>query len=395
MTQEDRVGLIGGVGDGNTGNEVSLDVVRDLLHAARPDLGLAVITPSPEGARERGIAAPGEPVLPFRAPHHPGSRTPGTVLRRLLDEVGHLGRVWRSVGALSGLVVCGTGVLDDFEEPPWGMPWALFLWAAVAKVRGRPFVLLSVGAGPISGRVSARLFRATVVLSSVVTYRDAASRDTMDELGAARDDARVTCDLAFGRAVPPAPAARPGPGMRVAVAVMDWAGWSGADRAAADDYLGTLAEVVAGLLDRGHRVQLLVGQPVDVPPADEVRRRVADRRPGAKLPLADVVTFDDLVAEVQAADLVVATRFHTVVAALMTDRPVISVAYAHKNRDLLARVGVEHANRPIGEADATWVLDHVDAVAREDSAHRGRTAVIEEWGRLVAREVAALATRFG
>ncbi|WP_435199392.1 polysaccharide pyruvyl transferase family protein [Janibacter sp. GS2] len=396
MPRGKRVALVGGVGGGNTGNEVSLDVVRDLLRAARDDLRFCVVTPMPVETTTRGLAHPGEPVLPLRAPRSTaGPRTVGAVLRRALAEGRHTCRVVHEVGGMRALVVCGTGVLDDFEEPPWGMPWSLLLWAAVARVRRRPFILLSVGAGPIGGRVSGRLFRATAALATEVTYRDADSLRTMVDLGSVRADARVTCDLAFGREVAPGPAAAPGPGMRVAVAVMDWGGWSGDDEEARGQYLATLTEAVVGVLDRGHRVVLLVGQPVDVGPAHEVRRSVLSRRPDADLRVADIGAFDDVVDEILGADLVVATRFHLVVAALVSARPVISIGYAPKNRALLTRVGLAHVDRPAEEVTAAWILEQVDAVARDGARYRGSDEVIEGWRRLVRDEVAALATRIG
>lgn len=396
MPRAKRVALVGGVGGGNTGNEVSLDVVRDLLRATREDLRFCVVTPMPVEARARGLAHPEEPVLPLRAPRSTvGPRTVGAVLRRAVAEGRHTCRVVHAVGGMRALVVCGTGILDDFEEPPWGMPWSLFLWAAVARVRRRPFILLSVGAGPIVGRVSGHLFRATAALATEVTYRDEDSLRTMVDLGSGRADARVTCDLAFGREVAPGPAAAPGPEMRVGVAVMDWGGWSGDDEGARNHYLAILTEAVVGVLARGHRVVLLVGQPVDVGPAHEVRRGVLARRRDADLRVADIDTFDDLVGEVQATDLVVATRFHSVVVALLAARPVVSIGYAPKNRSLLTRVGLAHVDRPAREVTAAWILDQVDAVARGGAPYRGSEEVIDGWRRLVRDEIAALATRIG
>ncbi len=388
------VGLVGGVGGGNTGNEVSLAVVRSLLATARDDLHFAVVTPMPHDARARSVAGADEPVLALRAPRiDHGSPTPQTITRRLVAEARHISYVWRGVGDLRALVVCGTGVLDDFEEPPWGMPWSLFLWSVVARARRRAFVLLAVGAGPITGRVSRLLFRVTVRLATEVTYRDEQSMGTMAELGASRADARVTCDLAFGHDVAPGPPARPGPGMRVGLAVMDWDGWSGRDDAARGSYRTTLVETVEGLLERGYRVLLLTGQPVDRPPAEEVRHRVLGQRPTTELPIADIETFDDLVRAVQSTDLVLATRFHAVVAALVADRPVASAGYAPKNRALLQRIGLPHADRSVDRVDAAWLLQQVDDVAGGSTRHQADRGVIDGWRELTRAEVAALASR--
>lgn len=395
MASGRRVGLVCGVGGGNTGNEVSLAVVREHLTRARPDLSFALVTPMPEGARTRGVARPDEPVLAFHATRPRGGWRVARLGRRVAAETRHVASVVRAMGGLQAVVVCGTGVLDDLEEPPWGMPLSLLLWAAVARLHRRPFALLAVGAGPVRSRVSAALFSATVRLASEVTYRDADSRRVMARLGADRPDARVTCDLAFGHAVPAGESPSPRQGTTVAVSVMDWKGWTGENRGATAHYLATLTTVVTGLLDRGHRVVLTVGQPVDVAPAQEVRRRVLEQRPGAMLPLADIDTFDDIVEVVRGADLVVATRFHTVVATLLADRPVVSAGYAPKNHALLERVGLDHADRPVDEIDAAWLLAEVDGGVADPGSRRADREVIEGWARLVRAEIDALATRIG
>lgn len=387
-----RVGLLGGVGAGNTGNEVSFDVVRTHLADADEDARFAIITPMPEGALS-GVAGPDDLVIAMRAPHISGRGWSLAVVRhRCRAEARQVLSVVHAVGGLRGIVVCGTGILDDFEEPPWGMPWALFVWALVARARHCPFVLLAVGAGPVTGRVSGALFAATVRLASAVTYRDGASRRTMAAIGGGRKDARVTCDLAFGHPAPPWRAPEAGPSMRLGIGVMDWSGWKGADPAVHERYLQVLVETISGALERGHRAILLPGQPVDVCVAQEVRSRVlrGGRWAASAVEVAPSGTFDDLCSAIRSVDMVLAARFHTILAGVLCGRSVVSMGYAPKNSELLAALGLDGVDREIGTITSEWLLAHIDVVAAGGQGSLPDAEVVARWQALTQEELRRL-----
>jgi polysaccharide pyruvyl transferase WcaK-like protein len=83
--------------------------------------------------------------------------------------------------------------------------------------------------------------------------------------------------------------------------------------------------------------------PTDGRPRDEIMAHLAatlDADALGRVAAPHIGTPDDVLAAVAATDLVVATRFHNVVAGLMLGRPVISVGYAKKNDVLLADMGL-------------------------------------------------------
>ena len=52
------------------------------------------------------------------------------------------------------------------------------------------------------------------------------------------------------------------------------------------------------------------------------------------------MTVADLIGQIESTDIVVATRFHNVLLALMRQKPVISISYNRKNDSLMAEVGL-------------------------------------------------------
>lgn len=383
-----HVTLICGVGTGNIGNDASLDVVRADLRRREPSLQVTVATPFPEGARTRLADA----VLPLRLDlgrlRETRSGLP-FVAAVLSGEVRRLLELHRHLRATDAVIVTGTGILDDFEERPWGMPYALVSWALMTRLHDRPFVLTSIGAGPIEGRLNRHLLTAVARLATRVTFRDVASRDYMSALGAGCEEALVVPDLVYGTTLP---AARPidtqAEHLRVGLGVLDYDGWPRtADRAPRRRYVQTLVEVVEALHAQGHTVSLLCGQPCDESLVQEV---VAGCRPhiAAGLECPQTPDLDSLLEVMGDLDLVVATRFHHVVAATMMGRPVVSVSYAPKNGELLRDLGIPDRDAFIEEATSSWVLAQVSR-ARDlhETEAAGVAATLREWHEQVAGEV--------
>lgn len=103
--------------------------------------------------------------------------------------------------------------------------------------------------------------------------------------------------------------------------------------------------------------------------------------------MPEIHDFDDLLDAVGATDLVIATRYHNVVAALMMRRPVVSLSYAPKNGDLLREVGIEGFDRRVEEATPAWVIDRVDAIRSGRSAFGGPVwEILDDWDQAVRDE---------
>lgn len=388
-----RALLLCGVGTGNIGNDASLQTVVAMLASTRPDLELLVATPFVAGATELLDL----PVVPIRQDLsvHRSLGSPVAVVRAIvLTEARRLASAARLLRDAEFVVVTGTGIFDDFGEHPWNMPYALLVWTLLARLTKRPFAFLAVGAGPVVHPLSRLQFRWAARLASTVSYRDSGSRDFMDGLGAGRVDATVVPDLVFGHEVPSAPPAAPTAStLTVGLGVMAYGGWSSLGEGPVyQAYLACLVEVADSVLAAGHSLVLLVGQPCDRPVVDDLRARLRpEHRARAVVPGID--DFADLLGAVGATDVVVATRYHNIVAALMMNRPVVSLSYAPKNAALLRDLGVVGFDRPIEEATPPWVLDRLREI------HSGQGPFVDQvWQSVdqcaahVRREVARVAT---
>lgn len=354
-----RVGLVGQFGYRNFGNEASLDAVLDLLERhGGPAVCPVVLTDAPDEVQaERGIEA-----VPLADPDV-GRHGWRRAAAKLVD-VPH---AWRVVGGLDAVVVPGTGILEGHAVSPFGPPFQLALYGVVARLRRRPYLVLSVGADRRGGRAHRLMQRTVARTATYLSARDAGSADAL--AGGARRPP-VVPDVVLGLPLPdpaeaPSPAARP----RVAVGVVRFDWYAPADGREA--YAERTARLARALVRGGADVVLVVGDGADDSTAHDVAGRVADPE---HVQVAAVGSVVELERRLVGCRAVVAVRYHNLVAAIRAGVPAVSLGYGPKQRWLLEQLGDPARAHDMVRFDPETVARQVlDAVTTAD-ADRGRTA---------------------
>jgi polysaccharide pyruvyl transferase WcaK-like protein len=340
-----RVALFGLFGVGNHGNEASLHAALLQLRRVAPEATPFVVCYNPENvSAEHGVEAtsmnPGLAIIARQ-------RRPVRLAMRPVVELVRWFLTFRTVWHADVVLVPGTGILDDFGVRPHEMPYHLFRWALVAKVLRRPFFFVGIGAGPIEHPRSRWFFRKAAGLATSCSYRDDVSFQFMRSIGRDVSADRIVPDIVLGwpqlGGITPV---RGGTAARIGLGVMAYYGWSNdpdKGREIFADYIDKLVEFLDAMFVRGHVVRLLIGETTDTWAVEELQRRASDKLgAGAvaeRLSYEPVEDFDQLIEEIgKNTDVVVTTRYHNVVGALLAGRPVISIGYAEKNRDLLQQV---------------------------------------------------------
>ena len=151
-----KIALYGHFGTLNTGNEGTLLAAVSYLRGRSPDDEFTCICTDPVAVVKRlGIAA-----VPISSRQVRLWDRRADVARRLrmalagaIEEVSQWVGAFRTLRGTDVFVVPGTGVLTDaYGLSGWG-PYNLWKWSLMAKMRGCRVRFLSVGAGPIYGRL--------------------------------------------------------------------------------------------------------------------------------------------------------------------------------------------------------------------------------------------------
>lgn len=349
--------LYGHFGVGNIGNDSTLEAALHNIRRYQPTATITCVCSGPQVVAQRfGILTLPIDIGEDRNLRLATGQAPGKMKRlatRAMDEIDFWLNRTRWLRRVDQFIIAGTGALDDMAVRPWNMPYDLFKWCRAAKVAGVPVVFLSVGAGPIQHPVSRRLMLNALRTASYRSYRDQASLAYLQGIGVNTAHDVVYPDLVFSLPVTPkaptptpsflTPTARP----TVGLGVIGYYGWRHEQQIGEplyQEYLRKLKQFVHWLLDGGYSIRILTGDyPTDQRPADDLLAYV--RAEGATTwqtritvePMADVTA---LLQQIAQTEIVVASRFHNVLSALMLERPVISLGYHVKNDALMAEMGL-------------------------------------------------------
>jgi len=359
-----RIGFWGNFGTGNLGNECTLQAAVHTARSRCPGAEIVCICSGPaDSTRRYGIGA-----VPISSRRSQGLAVQGTVLPR--KSVWAFGRLWRGVRdwyraiavmrSLDILVMCGTGVLSDAGEGYRGLPYEMFRWSLAARLSGSTLYFASVGAESMVHPLTRVFLGASLRLANFRSYRDAQSASLLERNGISARNDPVYPDLAFS--LPEALFLQPGPGARslpiVAVGLYDYCGRGkagGADADAYRAYIDTICRFVAWLFEHGFGVRVVLGDlPYDDPVRGELRDALVAKGvslDGGRFQDDPATSVQQLIGQLAEADVVVATRFHSVLLALMLGKPVISISYNEKNDALMGEMGLSRYCLTIGELE--------------------------------------------
>ena len=254
----------------------------------------------------------------------------------------------------------------------------MFALCVSGRIFGTKVALVSVGAEVGSARLTRWLFTAAGRFAFYRSYRDELSRDAMAQQGLDTSRDRVYPDLAFGL---PVPSSGPGAERTVGIGLMDYYG-NDDSHGQPDDvralYVEKMKSFTRWLVDNGRQVRLFVG---DTNNADEtvVEKILADLRTyrpdlDPTWVVADpVVTFADLMRAMEPAGIVVATRYHNVVCALMLSKPTISIGYGEKNAVLMADAGLAEYCQSVDSLDVERLIAQFTELERHAARLRERS----------------------
>jgi polysaccharide pyruvyl transferase WcaK-like protein len=384
-----RIAVVANAGNTNLGDEAVLASTVAVLRArlVDPDIRVYSLNPADTAARHRVKASPLRSRVTALHPVHrsvarsdsmraivreipvvaPIVRAAFRLLRIARGAARELAFIVSSLRRLRGthlLVIAGSNQLEDWFGGPWGYPYTTLLWTVLARIVGAPVALVSVGAGPLRSGLSRWMCVQALRLASYRSFRDAESLELMRRLGY-HGPGTVVPDLAFALVLE-TPLARPaGMPRRLAINLFPYRDPQ-YDPTVADDgagfaeYVDAIAQLVANAHARGLEPVLVGSQRADKRALDLVEERTRALAPH----IGDIerhmpATLADLVGVIDGCDLVVATRYHGILLAVLRGRPTIGICYQSKSRRLLEMAGLGESAVDAEGLDSRAILDEL------------------------------------
>lgn len=384
-----RVALVGQFGVGNFGNDGSAEAMMQAIWRMCPKAELTVACTNPDVVAQ----ALGVNTVKLTRPDiaSPWLDLANRLLGRLPYKLYGPIRVFRLLRGFDAVVLPGTGAFDDFCDTPFGMPYVFLKWMAMARLRGCAVAFVSIGAGPAYHRLSRTFFSGASRCATYRSFRDGISRDFVSSLGVDTGGDEVFPDLAFSLPVPPPLVRDPAAPLIVGLGVMNYRGRRGDGQRIYETYIAKLAWFVELVLGRGLAVRLMLGQ-------DDDEVAVADIMACLQQTMSDTqlarmfydpsASLHDVMAQIQATDVMVATRFHNVVCALRVGMPVISLGYLEKHDVLAADMGLADYCTDVEQFEVEWLVSRLERLIDEldERARQVRETVERYIGELSEQE---------
>lgn len=356
-----RIALFGAFGVGNLGNECTLQALLHNIRMYVPDAEISCICPGPEAAQSDYKISSS---LIEELPLPPVNNRILRLLRRIFVRIPiELLRWLKAIARLKNvdmLVMTGTGMLGDFGIAPRGLHYEILKWTVAAKLTQCKVIFLSVGAGPLRLSLSRLFVKAALACADYRSYRDDFSKDYLKSIRFDSDRDHVYPDLAFSYPTASLPRNSNHSGNKpvIGVGLMTYFNRrcvSPVDETIYRDYLTKLANFVTWLLERKYTVRLLIGDVTYDQRARQDMRTFLEER-GISYTNGNIIdepasSVEEVLSQLAATDLVVASRFHNVLLALMLGKPVLAISYHEKVDALMEEAGLAVFRQDIESID--------------------------------------------
>lgn len=377
-----RIGVFGHFAGYNFGNDSTLQAILYHIQRYLPNAQITCICTNPVAATQlynvHAVPLNGVCVKPLWLRATPFAR----LLRRIIIGVpSELYKWFEAVKVLWGmemLIISGTGLLTDaYGIFDWG-PYNLFKWSLTAKLCGCRLLFLSVGAGPLYRVQGRRLVKAALALADFRSYRDDATKEYLKAIGLRTTADKVRPDLVFSlpESILPKHDAPKGRRLLVGLGLMLYNGElniNACGKQIYSAYLETLAVFVRWLLDHEYDVKLLIGDISDrlvICEFTELLKKRLVTYDAGRIIEEPVVSVENLLSQLMTTDVVVATRFHNTLLALMLNKPVISISFHQKCTSLMSEMGLSQYCQDIEHLDSDRLIEQFCNLGRHAGSLR-------------------------
>jgi len=385
-----RVGFFGLLGQGNLGNDGSMEAVLAYLREAHPDAILDALCSGPAVVTER-YAMPAARLRWFDTNTSRGAGLSGLVRRCLELGAGTVIDTFRIAAWVrrhDSVIVPGMGVLEQTVPlRPWQTPYLVFVLSVSGKLLRTKVALVSVGTNVMHDPLTRWLFISATRLAHYRSFRDTVSRDAMREMGLDVSGDVVYPDVVFSLRTEQY---EQEPSAVVGVGIMDYSG-TNEDRQQGDkircEYVAKMTQFVSWLAENGRQVRVFTSDSVDEPIMAQIVADVQARYPD--LPRSQVVSepvpsMAELLRQTASVGTVVATRFHNVLYSLRLGRPTVAIGYAAKHQALMTQMGM---SRYCQEARSLDVARLTEQFTELESRAAELRLIIAERNTAMARQV--------
>jgi len=362
-----KICFFGHFGSPNFGNEITLQAMLYHVRRVLPNAEVGCICTGPDAlaATQKIETVPIRRI--FVKCEKRRSRLARLLRSVLIGVPSELYRWLEAFKTLNGsdmLIIPGTGLLTDaYGLLSWG-PYNLFKWSVMARMCRCKVFFVSVGAGPVYSALGKYFVKSALSLADFRSYRDNASFNYLKGIGFSTNSDRIYPDLVFSlpEAMLPRDSDERTKRSIIGLGLMPHAGKYSSATAGDKiyrEYLKNLVAFARWLLTHDYDIRLLMGDLGDRAALEQFKSLLKaswGAYDGKRIINQPALSVEQLLPQIAATDIVVATRFHNIVLAFLLNKPVISISFHHKCASLMEEMELSEYCHDINDMNADRLI---------------------------------------
>jgi len=378
-----KISLFGVFGQGNLGNESTLQAILYNIREYLPSADVNCICPGPKDTSATynisafPISVQGGKKSNFHrlvGRENWVAKLVRRIFIRIPMEMVEWVKAFNTLKGTNMLIVAGGGQVANLGCTALGWPYQIFKWSTITKLCRCKQLFVSVGAGPIDTPLSRWFLKFGLSLADYRSYRDSFSKEYLKSTGFERNSDRIYPDLAFSlpKAIMPDCSNRNSQPPVIGVGLIGYYGRCGEEEQGAAiyrEFMNKICSFVTWLIQHEYTVRLLIGDvPYDNPVKHDLIELINVRGVKYKkdqLLNEPISSVEQLLVQLATIDVLVSPRFHNLLLALMLNKPVISISYSEKNDWLMAGMGLAEYCQDIGRLDVVKLIKQLIKIEKD------------------------------
>ncbi|PWA05763.1 polysaccharide pyruvyl transferase [Pueribacillus theae] len=316
------IGIVGNYGNDNLGDDAILEGIiiqlEDAYQISRNEI--LVFSNNPEQTRQKY-----------------GVQSVNLFQRKKTDAMKFIATMVHHkpiIGQLDVLLIGGGGILMDlYRNGP--IVYGMYGW--LARRANTPVAIYGAGAGPIESTLGKILLRSLVNGAEMVTVRDPKSKKLLESIGVNKQIDVISDPAFFVEA--PGKKAQAKKGFHIGVTAVPYCNktyWPVDHTEKYHHYIRGMAQNLDHIIEANPDTVIhffSTKHPYDTEAAKDIRQLMKHKDCTAVLDR--MLTHEEVLQIISGLDLVIGTRLHSLILAIVTETPVLAVSYHRKVQDFM------------------------------------------------------------
>lgn len=271
-----------------------------------------------------------------------------SLIKIIKNEYYFLKQARKFISPIDLLIVCGSNQLLDNFGGSWGFPYTILKWTILGKLTNTKIAFVSVGAGPLTKKLSYKMLKIALNNADYISYRDKGSKELV-ESKIKNINGGVYPDIAQGLSFKPSTnsvseekTAEMVIGLNP-MPVYDVRYWAIPDDKKYKAYTNKMADICAEILNLDFKLKLFITQSRDADVIDDIINILSKDKKyiewKSNILIVHDKTVDGLLNTIASCNVVIATRFHATILPLQLNIPVLGICYYRKSSEVLSDMG--------------------------------------------------------